>query len=216
MHTSIFFNYSFIEICCWIFFPPMKVYKVDIMCSTPFLCQACHITLLFQVKTKNPPLLICLLIYHFLYSVSIKPMTAKLVILRGVCVRVGGYVCVCVCVRRVCISKWMCLSAFISALGCHEMGRHKLPMIIIITTYDVVWALKANYFLTYLSKTHITETKGSEDNSTWVRHRFQKQKKQKKNVPEWNKDYRHRRSRRQLYLNKTQQKKVEDNCTWVI
>ena len=29
----------------------------------------------------------------------------------------------------------MCLSAFVSALGSHEMGRHKLP-IIIITFYS--------------------------------------------------------------------------------
>ena len=27
-----------------------------------FLCQTCHVTLLFQVKTENPPLLFCLLI----------------------------------------------------------------------------------------------------------------------------------------------------------
>ena len=26
----------------------------------------------------------------------------------------------------------MCLSAFVSALGSHEMGRHKLPIIIIV------------------------------------------------------------------------------------
>ena len=47
-----------------------------------------------------------------------------------VCVGVGG-VCVCVCVRA-CVA---CLSAFVSALGSHEMGHHKLP-IIIITTYN--------------------------------------------------------------------------------
>ena len=75
-----------------------------------FLCQACHVTLLFQVKTENPPLLFCLLIYHFLSSVSIKPMTTMLVFLRAcarvcvyvfvcVCVCVCGGVCVCVCVR---------------------------------------------------------------------------------------------------------------------
>ena len=41
-----------------------------------------------------------LLIYHFLSSASIKPITSVLVFLRGVCVSVC--VCVCVCVRRVC------------------------------------------------------------------------------------------------------------------
>ena len=55
-----------------------------------FLCQAFHVTLLFQVKTENPPLLFCLLISRFLSSVSIKPMTTMLVFLRGVCM------CVCV------------------------------------------------------------------------------------------------------------------------
>ena len=29
----------------------------------------------------------------------------------------------------------MCLSAFVSALGSHEMGRHKLPMIYFIYLY---------------------------------------------------------------------------------
>ena len=32
--------------------------------------------------------------------------------------------CVCMCLA--------CLPAFVSALGSHEMGRHKLPIIIII------------------------------------------------------------------------------------
>ena len=93
------------------------------------LCQACHVTLLFQVKTENPPLLFCLLIYNFLSSGSIKPMTTILVFLRG---GRGVYVCVHVCVWHVCVLKWMCLSAFVSTLGSHEMGRYKLPIIIII------------------------------------------------------------------------------------
>ena len=46
----------------------------------------------------------------------------------GVCVCVGGWsVCGCVCV---CGSGM--LICFVSALGSHEMGRHKLPIIIII------------------------------------------------------------------------------------
>ena len=53
----------------------------DLSSGTLFLCQASHVTL-FQVKTENPPLLFCLLIYHFLSSVSIKPMTTMLVFLR--------------------------------------------------------------------------------------------------------------------------------------
>ena len=43
------------------------------------------------------------------------------------CVLVWGvfvYVCACVCV--------VCLSAFVSTVGSHEMERHKLPIIIII------------------------------------------------------------------------------------
>ena len=75
-----------------------------------FLCQACHVTLLFQVKTENPPLLFCLLIYHFLSSVSIKPMTTMLVFLRA-CARVCVYVFVCVCVcGGGCVC--MCVCAF--------------------------------------------------------------------------------------------------------
>ena len=71
--------------------------------------------LLFQVKTENPPLLVCLLIYHFLSSVSIKPMTSMLVFLWCVCMwGVGGV-----------------------ALGAHEMGRHKLAIIIIINHGDL-------------------------------------------------------------------------------
>ena len=42
---------------------------------------ACHVTLLFQIKTEKPPLLFCLLISGFLSSVSIKPMTTMLVFL---------------------------------------------------------------------------------------------------------------------------------------
>ena len=43
----------------------------------------------------------------------------------GVC----AWVCMCVCA---CVPV-ACLSAFVSALGSHEMGCHKLPIIIIIT-----------------------------------------------------------------------------------
>ena len=50
-------------------------------------------------------------------------MTTMLVFLR--CVRVGGGVCGCVCV---CGSGM--LICFVSALGSHEMERHKLPIII--------------------------------------------------------------------------------------
>ena len=79
-----------------------------------FLCQACHVTFLFQVKTENPPLLFCLLIYHFLSSVSIKPMTTMLVFLRAcarACVYVFVCVCVCVCVG-VCVYVCVCVYAY--------------------------------------------------------------------------------------------------------
>ena len=79
------------------------------------------VTLLFQIKTENPPLLFCLLISHFLSSVSIKPMTTMLVFLRCVCA--CGCLWVCGCGMLIC---------FVSTLGSHEMGRHKLPIIIII------------------------------------------------------------------------------------
>ena len=54
-----------------------------------------------------------------------------LVFLRCVCVWVwvwgclSMFVCACVCVA--------CLSTFVSALGSHEMGRPKLPIVILIT-----------------------------------------------------------------------------------
>ena len=96
-----------------------------------FLCQACHVSLLFQIKIENPPLLFCLLISRFLSSVSIKPMTTMLVILCfcGVCV--GGGVWVCGVFSGVCVCGCGMLICFVSALGSHEMGRHKLSIIII-------------------------------------------------------------------------------------
>ena len=71
----------------------LSVYWTCHLELSSFLCQACHIFLLFQVKIGNPPLLFCLLIYHFLSSVSIKPMTTMLVFLQCVCVCV--HTCVC-------------------------------------------------------------------------------------------------------------------------
>ena len=75
--------------------------------SLPFSVRhATSLSSFFQVKTENSPLLFCLLIYHFLFSVSIKPMTTMLVFLRGVCVCVCVFVCVpacltlCVCLRE--------------------------------------------------------------------------------------------------------------------
>ena len=79
----------------------LSVYRTCHLELSSFLCQACHVTLLFQVKTENPPLLFCVLIYHFLSSVSMKPMTTMLVFLRCVCVCVwmcGVFVGLCVCV----------------------------------------------------------------------------------------------------------------------
>ena len=60
---------------------------------------------------------VCLLIYHFLSSVSIKPMTTMLVFLQGwcvcvcecVCVSVSVSVCVCVCVCVACECAYLLL-----------------------------------------------------------------------------------------------------------
>ena len=71
----------------------LSVYRTCHLELSFFLSYACHDTLLFQVKTENPPLLFCLLISSFLSSVYIKPMTTMLVFLQCVCV------CVCGCVH---------------------------------------------------------------------------------------------------------------------
>ena len=46
------------------------------------------------------------------------------------CACVHVCVCVCLCVSECCVVcvflKWMCLSVFVSTLGSHEMGHHKL------------------------------------------------------------------------------------------
>ena len=80
----------------------------DLSSGTLFLCQACHFTLLFQVKTENLPLLFCLMIYHFLSSVPIKPLTSMLAYLQCACMCVCVCVCVhvCVCVVCVCVCFW--------------------------------------------------------------------------------------------------------------
>ena len=133
--SSLFsFSFSLFSLRYWDFLCPkgvqedswgeiLSVYQTCHLELSFFLHQACHVTLLFQVKTENPPLLFYLLISRFLSSVSIKPMTTMLMFLRCV----GGGVCGCVCV---CGSGM--LICFVSALGSHEMGRHKLPIIIII------------------------------------------------------------------------------------
>ena len=60
-------------------------------------------------------------------SVSIKPMTCMEFFFCSLSLSLSLSLsaCVCVCVCGVCVLKWMCLSAFVSALGSHEMGRHK-------------------------------------------------------------------------------------------
>ena len=105
----------------------LSVYRTCHLELSSFLCQACHVTLLFQFKTENPPLLFCPLIYRFLSSVSIKPKTSMLVFFAG-----------CVWVR-VCVGGGLCVfwseSAYLrsaSNLGSHEIGRHKLHIIFII------------------------------------------------------------------------------------
>ena len=65
-------------------------------------------------------------------------MTTVLVFLRCVCVCMCVCVCACVCVCVSVMFVYVCacvcgmLISFVSALGSHEMGRHKLPIIIII------------------------------------------------------------------------------------
>ena len=100
--------------------------------SLPFFVR--HATSLSSFKSKLKIHLFSSAYYHFLSSVSIKPMTTMFVflqvwvwVLRRLCVCVGGWVG-----GNVCILKWMCLSAFVSALGSHEVGHHKIPFIIII------------------------------------------------------------------------------------
>ena len=79
-----------------------------------FLCQVCHVTLLFQVKTENPPLLPTDFSLSFLF-----PSNPWLL---------------CLFFFGVLVDVWVCgmVICFVSALGSHEMGRHKLPIIIII------------------------------------------------------------------------------------
>ena len=56
-----------------------------------------------------------------------------LVVLRCVCVRARACGCGCVWVfGGVCVCGCGMLICFVSALGSHEMGRHKLPIITII------------------------------------------------------------------------------------
>ena len=57
------------------------------------------------------------------------------------CVCVCVYVCVHVCMWGVCVCVCVCLAclfAFVSALGSHKLGRHKLPIIITILWWPVV------------------------------------------------------------------------------
>ena len=48
------------------------------------------------------------------------------------CVCARMCVCACVCMCVACVRYEMCFSASVRALGSHEMGHHKLPIIIII------------------------------------------------------------------------------------
>ena len=67
-----------------------------------------------------------------------------------VCVCVGVCVCVCVCVA--------CLSAFIIALVSHEMGRHKLPIIIIIKENTVRKRILTGQLVKSRSETNTIQT----------------------------------------------------------
>ena len=63
--------------------------------SLPFSVRA---TSLFSLKSKRKTHVFCLLIYHFLSPVAIKPMTSMLVFLWCDCV--CGFVCACVWCQR--------------------------------------------------------------------------------------------------------------------
>ena len=90
----------------------LSVYQTYHLELSSFLCQACHVTLLFQVKTETLPLLFCLPIYHFLSSVNpSNPSQVCLFFALCVCVRVHVVcavacnlcLCACVCVWCVCV-----------------------------------------------------------------------------------------------------------------
>ena len=69
-------------------------YMGPIISNSSFLCQACHVTHLFQVKTENPPLLPTdLSLSFFCFHQTHDYYT---------CVFVGVCVCVCMCVS-VCV-----------------------------------------------------------------------------------------------------------------
>ena len=101
----------------------LSVHRTCHLELSSFLCQACHVTFLFQVKLKT--YLFSSAHCHFVSSVSIKPMTSMLVFLRCVCVclcvrvlacdmcRCMQFVCVCLCVC-VCV----CLRARARARVC--------------------------------------------------------------------------------------------------
>ena len=67
---------------------------------SPFLCQACHITLLFQVETKSPPLLPTDLSLSFFCFHQTHDYYACV---SAVWVGVFVCVCVCMCVCVVCV-----------------------------------------------------------------------------------------------------------------
>ena len=111
----------------------LSVYRICHPELSSFLCQACHITLLFQVKTENPSLLSCLLIYHFLSSVSIKPMSTVIVFFFAVCVCVCVCVSVCVCVCvYVCACRWCCCKAPCAPTLCSKWALYKVPLLLLL------------------------------------------------------------------------------------
>ena len=94
----------------------LSVHRTCHLEHSSFLCQACHVTLLFQVKTENSPLLFSLLIYHFFLLFSIKHMTTMLVFF-AVCVCMCVFVCVCVCVH-VCVCVFVSVCVFVCVCVC--------------------------------------------------------------------------------------------------
>ena len=95
-----------------------------------------------------------------------------LVFLRCVCMCV--YVCVCACVYvdvwGVCGCACVCvcdmLICFLSALGSHEMGRHKLPIIIIFIKGIPLTAQGSRSTPLHVAATTLnTRTKAKEEDS---------------------------------------------------
>ena len=97
----------------------LSVYWTCRLEISSFLCQARRFTLLFQVKTENPPPLLCPLICRFLSTVSTKLIAG----MRMLAVCVWLYMCVCLCAVWVvacnlCACACMCVCVRVCVCVC--------------------------------------------------------------------------------------------------